>query len=130
MPATKKKQMTILLVDDDYPNLELYRLAFSMHGHKVLTAASGADALEVFAEEKPDAVLVDLILGDMVGTELIERMRHVYDGARFFLLSEADPAVLAGAAQRSGVVGFPKLGVPVGQVVRTITDSATIIHAG
>ena len=40
MPAADSAHMTILLVDDDLPNLELYRLAFSMHGHKVLTAAS------------------------------------------------------------------------------------------
>ena len=80
--------MTILLVDDYLPNLELYRLAFSMHGHKVLTAASGAEALQLYGAEKPDAVLCDLILGDMVGTEAIDRMRRMRPAA-FYLLSEA-----------------------------------------
>jgi CheY-like chemotaxis protein len=121
--------MKVLLVDDDLPSLELYRLAFSMHGHTVLTAASGAEAVEVFAEERPDVVVCDLILGDMVGTEAIERMRHVAD-SRFFLLSEAEPAVLSSAANQSGVVGFPKLGAPVGHVVRTITESPQLINAG
>ena len=113
--------MTILLVDDDLPHLELYRLAFSMHGHKVLTAASGAEALQLYGAEKPDAVLCDLILGDMVGTEAIERMRRMHP-ADFYLLSEAEPVVLQSAAQRSGVQCFQKLGVPVGEVVKTITD--------
>ncbi len=122
--------MKILLVDDDVPNLELYRLAFTMHGHQVLVAASGAEAVKIFAEETPDAVLVDLILGDMVGTEAIERMRRLHDDTRFFLLSEAEPSVLAGAARRSGVIAFPKLGVPVGQVVRTIVGSRDFLHAG
>ncbi len=134
MPATKianqSKRLTILLVDDDSPNLELYRLAFTMHGHRVLTAASGAEALEIFAEQMPDAVLCDLILGDMVGTEVIQRMRRLHGDTRFFLLSEAEPVVLADAARRSGVIAFPKLGLPVGQVVRAIIASGQFIHAG
>jgi CheY-like chemotaxis protein len=129
MPATTIKHMKVLLVDDDLPSRELYRLAFSMHGHTVLTAASGAEAVEVFTEEQPDAVLVDLILGDMVGTEAIERMRRIAD-ARFFLLSEADPAVLSSAAHQCGVIAFPKLGSPVGHVVRTITESPQFIKVG
>jgi len=117
------RELKILLVEDDLPNLELYRLAFSMHGHRVLTAVSGAEALEVFREEKPDAVIVDLILGDMVGTEAIDRMRGL-GAARFYLLSEAEPAVLSSAAAKCGVVGFQKLGTPVPEVVRTVIDEA------
>jgi CheY-like chemotaxis protein len=113
--------MTILLVDDDLPNLELYRLAFTMHGHRVLTAASGAEAIQVFRADQPDAVLVDLILGDMVGTEAIDRMRSA-GHANFYLLSEAEPVVLHTAAERSGVHGFQKLGVPVGELVQRVSD--------
>lgn len=112
--------MTVLLVDDDMPNLELYRLAFSMRGHKVLTAASGEEAVAIFGEQRPDAVIMDLILGDMVGTEAIDRMRAVGE-ARFYLLSEAEPAVLDSAANRAGVPRFQKLGVPVGEIVKTVT---------
>jgi CheY-like chemotaxis protein len=113
--------MRVLLVDDDTPNLELYRLAFSMRGHTVLTAHSGEQAVALFTSEKPDAVICDLILGDMVGTEAIERMRALGD-ARFYLLSEAEPIVLSTAAERSGVTGFQKLGVPVSDVVRAVSE--------
>ncbi len=113
--------MRVLLVDDDTPNLELYRLAFSMRGHAVLTAHSGAQGIQLFTAERPDAVICDLILGDMVGTEAIERMRGVGE-ARFYLLSEADPSVLSTAAERSGVTGFQKLGVPVSDVVRAVSE--------
>ena len=115
--------MKILLVDDDTPNLELYRLAFTMRGHAVITAHSGEQALEMYLSEHPDAVLCDLILGDMVGTEAIERMRAMRTvDSRFYLLSEAEPIVLTTAAERSGVTGFQKLGVPVSDVVRVVTE--------
>ncbi|MFN2463087.1 MAG: response regulator [Candidatus Dormibacteria bacterium] len=120
MPADASKPvMKVLLVDDDTPNLELYRLAFTMRGHQVLTAHSGGQAIEVFTAEHPDAVICDLILGDMVGTEAIAKMRAVRD-CRFYLLSEAEPVVLSSAAERSGVTGFQKLGVPVSDVVNAV----------
>jgi len=120
MGSLDTKPMKVLLVDDDLPNLELYRLAFTMYGHKVITAVSGTQAVEVFGAEHPDAVIVDLILGDMVGTEAIDRMRQVGD-ASFYLLSEAEPVVLQSAASRSGVRGFQKIGLPVGDVVRAVS---------
>ena len=121
MGSTKIRPMKVLLVDDEVPDLELYRLAFTMHGHNVVTAASGKQAVEIFGSEHPDAVLVDLILGDMVGTEAIARMREIGD-ATFYLLSEAEPMVLDSAAKRSGVRGFQKIGVPVGEVVREVSS--------
>ncbi len=118
---TEIKPLKVLLVDDELPDLELYRLAFTMHGHHVVTAASGMQAVEIFGTERPDAVLVDLILGDMVGTEAIARMREIGD-ATFYLLSEAEPVVLDNAAKRSGVRGFQKIGIPVGEVVRAVSS--------
>lgn len=112
--------MKVLLVDDDTPNLELYRLAFGMHGHTVLTANSGAEGVKLFESEAPDVVVVDLILGDMVGTEVIERMRATRPDCLFYLLSEAEPAVLESAANRAGVARFQKLGVPVGELVKRV----------
>ncbi|HEY8740997.1 MAG TPA: response regulator [Candidatus Dormibacteraeota bacterium] len=122
MPAeVKRTHMKVLIVDDDTPNLELYRLAFTMRGHTVHTAHSGEQGVELFKTESPDAVLCDLILGDMVGTEAIARMREL-GSAQFYLLSEAEPAVLSNAAERSGVTGFQKLGVPVSAVVRAVSE--------
>jgi CheY-like chemotaxis protein len=121
MGSTEIKPMKVLLVDDELPDLELYSLAFMMHGHDVVTAGSGEQAVEVFGIEHPDAVLVDLILGDMVGTEAIERMREIGD-ASFYLLSEAEPVVLDSAAKRSGVTCFQKVGIPVGEVVRAVSS--------
>jgi DNA-binding response OmpR family regulator len=122
MTPSEGKQMKVLLVDDDTPNLELYRLAFTMRGHQVLTAMSGSEGLKVFEQERPDAVIVDLILGDMVGTEVIARMREVQDSS-FYILSETDSAILNSAARKAGVHGFQKLGVPVGEVVKVVSEN-------
>lgn len=122
MAVEEPTSMKVLLVDDELPDLELYRLAFTMHGHTVLTAASGTQAVQIFDDEHPDAVVVDLILGDMVGTEAIDRMRELGD-ASFYLLSGAEPVVLDNAARRSGVRSFQKIGIPVGELVRQVSSA-------
>ena len=124
MASPGTPSIKVLLVDDDLPNLELYRLAFTMYGHQVVTAESGTQAVEIFGSEHPDAVIVDLILGDMVGTEVIDRMRKMGE-ATFYLLSEAEPLVLDGAARRTGVKGFRRIGVPVGDVVRAVSAASS-----
>ena len=50
----------------------------------------------------------------------IDRMRQIGE-ADFYLLSEAEPVVLDSAAKRSGVRGFQKIGLPVGDVVRAVS---------
>jgi DNA-binding response OmpR family regulator len=122
MGSEETKPMKVLLVDDERNDLELYSLAFTIRGHDVVTAGSGSRAVEIFGIEHPDAVLVDLILGDMVGTEAIARMREIGD-ASFYLLSDAERRVLDSAAEQSGVRGFQKSGVPVGQVVREVSSA-------
>ena len=52
----------ILFVEDDQSLLFLYRRVFSRMGYDVLTAVDGEQALQVFREDPPDVVVVDVKL--------------------------------------------------------------------
>jgi len=58
----EKKEIKILLVDDDIDLLEQHKLLFEANGFKIVTAESGKDGWEVFKREKPDACVLDLIM--------------------------------------------------------------------
>lgn len=62
-------QHLILVVDDDSANLSMFEVLLEQQGYSVLTAASGFEALEVFAEcsPKPSCVLLDVTLPDISG---------------------------------------------------------------
>jgi len=66
----------ILVVDDQKDLLELLDMALSQEGYVVRTAASGSDALAMMAAEKPDLILLDIILGDMSGIKLTTKFKN------------------------------------------------------
>jgi len=68
---------TILVVDDQTDTLESVRLLLEREGHRVLTAASGARALELLRTEKVHLALVDYLMPRMRGDELVVRIREV-----------------------------------------------------
>ena len=66
----------ILVVDDepDITALVAYHLARA--GYRVSTAANGQDALKAAREERPDVVVLDLMLPRMSGGQLLDQMRQ------------------------------------------------------
>ena len=65
----------VLVVDDEDDIRELARLSLEHVGqHSVLVAGSGREALEVAARERPDAILLDVMMPDLDGLEVLERL--------------------------------------------------------
>lgn len=71
----------ILTVDDEPDVLELIRFHLSKAGFEVVQAATGRQALEMIHEEKPDLVLLDLMLPDIDGFGVCELLRRNPDTA-------------------------------------------------
>jgi two-component system, OmpR family, alkaline phosphatase synthesis response regulator PhoP len=69
-------QATILTVDDERDVLELIRFHLVKAGHRVLMAASGREALDVIRAQRPDLVLMDLMLPDIDGFGVCEILRR------------------------------------------------------
>jgi adenylate cyclase len=65
----------ILVVDDTPQNVKLLADLLTVKGYAVLTAASGAEALAVVGRERPDLVLLDVVMPEMSGYEVCRRLR-------------------------------------------------------
>ena len=69
-------QFTVLAVDDDVPlNLLLVEKMLSRYKFRVKKANSGSEALEMIKEELPSVVLLDLLMPNMDGYEVLARLR-------------------------------------------------------
>jgi two-component system KDP operon response regulator KdpE len=66
----------ILAVDDDPKILRLLRIELTAQGFQVLTAERGPEALEVIERQRPDLVVLDLIMPGMDGLEVLKRVRE------------------------------------------------------
>ena len=64
----------VLVVDDDPDARDLVKAMISDSGCKIQTASNGREALEQIARVKPDAVILDLMLPEMDGFEVMHRM--------------------------------------------------------
>ena len=65
----------ILLIDDEYEILELAKLRLRSEGFEVVTAANGQEGLEKVRTEKPNLVLMDLIMPVMDGYGFLKELR-------------------------------------------------------
>jgi DNA-binding response OmpR family regulator len=66
----------VLVVEDDEPIRTLVAEVVRLQGHDVLEAANGAQAIELASSGQPDLVLVDWVLPDISGTEVILELRR------------------------------------------------------
>lgn len=72
-----KKTLKILVVDDTEANVRLLEGFISRQGHEVISAVNGREAIEVFEREKPDLVLMDVMMPEMDGYEATQKIREI-----------------------------------------------------
>ncbi len=65
----------ILVVDDDIDTLRLVGLMLQRQGYQIAAANNGQQALAMAESEKPDLILLDLMMPDMDGYEVARRLR-------------------------------------------------------
>ena len=73
--ATDGTPARVLIVDDDQDNRELLQIMLRWEGFVTATAESGREALATVKERPPHVVLVDLMMPDMDGYEVVRRMK-------------------------------------------------------
>lgn len=70
-----KPSPKILVVDDEAKNRELLAILLESEGYEVLHAASGLEALKSVADVPPDVILLDVMMPDMDGIEVCEKLK-------------------------------------------------------
>mgnify|MGYP000377394703 CR=1 FL=1 len=84
----KNGKPVILCVDDDKDILETLKVVLEANGYSVRTAGTGEAAFTVWQAEKPDLVIVDLMMEEVdAGTSLVMRLKAQGNTAPVFLLS-------------------------------------------
>jgi len=65
----------ILVVDDDLVALRMMRLSLESEGFQVSTASSAFEALRVIQTEQPDLIVLDVMMPDMDGVQMLRHLR-------------------------------------------------------
>jgi len=78
---------TILVVDDDPHIREIVEFSLAKAGFRVLLAEDGKAGLETFDRQQPDLVVLDVLMPEMDGTEVIKKLRETSQTPVIFLTS-------------------------------------------
>ncbi len=85
-----EQSKTILIMDDDANILQVAGFALKKAGYEVVYARDGREALSVFAEAKPDLVVLDVMMPEMDGTEVCKIICSQSEVPIIFLSSRDD----------------------------------------
>lgn len=105
MDATSKK---VLIVEDDTLLLVTLTHQFEDAGYVVVSADNGEDGIERFVAEKPDAVVMDVMMPRKDGVEMLEEIKARVPDTKvpFIVLSNANDMDYVARAMGLGAVAY------------------------
>jgi len=96
----------ILLVDDSGLARRSSRRILERAGYLVVEAEDGMSAIEQYFVEKPDVVLLDLVMKGMYGLDVLAKLREMDPDARVVVLSADIQTSSREMVQAAGAAGF------------------------
>jgi len=69
------KNAKLLLVEDDIPLRDMYQARLVMDGYEVILASNGEEALARAVEDKPDLILLDIMMPKISGFDVLEILK-------------------------------------------------------
>lgn len=77
----------ILIIEDSPDVLDMYNVKFSSENYNVITAKDGEEGMKKILEEKPDIILLDIIMPNMNGLEMLKKIKDEGIKANIIVLS-------------------------------------------
>jgi two-component system response regulator AdeR len=92
-----KQDYKIAIIEDDIAIVQMYRTKFEHSGYVVETAGDGIAGLKLIADFKPDIILLDIMMPNMNGLEMMSSLRRQPEGrnAKVIILTNMGDAETA-----------------------------------
>ena len=97
-------QRTIMVVDDNPDIITIVKTILEGKGYHVLSASSGQELLNLLTDGKPDLIILDIMMPEMDGLEVLGRLKAVTETASIPVI------LLTAKVQYEDVLGGYKLG--------------------
>jgi FixJ family two-component response regulator len=119
----------ILIIDDEQPTLNMFRLLLTAFGYEILTAVNGAEGLATFERERPSVVLTDIKMPVMDGIEVLKRIKELDPHAEVIVITghgDMDLAIRALNLDATDFINKPVQRVALSQALRRAEERIAI----
>jgi two-component system, chemotaxis family, chemotaxis protein CheY len=113
---------TILVVDDSSLTRRTLRKIIEPCGHEVIEASGGQAAIELYTQDKPSMVFLDLVMTGMSGMELLTRLREIDHQACVVIASADIQTTTRNMAINAGAQGYIIKPFVVNQIISIIDE--------
>lgn len=113
----------ILLVDDSGLARRSMRRILEGAGYSVVEAEDGLSALERYSLERPDVVLLDLVMKGMYGLDVLSKLREMDASARVIVVSADVQTSSRDLVRDAGAAGFLNKPIDASEVVQMVQDA-------
>jgi len=115
----------ILIVDDSALSRRMLRRILESAGYEVVEADDGMTALEVYFLEKPDLVLLDLVMKGMYGLDVLVKLREMDPKALVVVASADIQSSTRTMVDEAGALGFINKPFVTEQVIASVEAALT-----
>jgi two-component system chemotaxis response regulator CheY len=115
----------IMIVDDSAYARRVHRSILERAGHAVIEASTGTTAIESFAVERPELVLLDLSMEDIGGLDVLRTLREIDPEARVVVVSADVQRTTEQAAKTGGANRFVGKPASPEQLMAVVNDVLT-----
>jgi len=100
--------MKVLIIDDEETILKMYGTKLSMAKIEVLTSEDGQKGIEMAAKEKPDVILLDIIMPNINGLDVVKmlKIRDETKNIPVYLLTNLPQEASGEKAKELGAAGY------------------------
>jgi DNA-binding response OmpR family regulator len=125
MPSPK----TVLIVDDDYDLVEGLRMVLERQGFKVLRASNGHEGKAAIYNQRPDLVILDMMMPRMGGYPVLEHFKGKPDAPPIIMITANEGSRHKAYAEYLGVVDYIRKPFAMERLLETVnrvlsTDAA------
>src|SRR5438132_11413722 len=121
---------TILIVDDDYELSDGLRTVLERQGFRVLQARDGQQGKQVIYQQRPDLVILDMMMPKMGGYPVLEHFRDKKDAPTIIMITANEGSRHKAYAEYLGVVDYIRKPFAMERLLETVHKALGTNAAG
>ncbi|MDI9637079.1 response regulator transcription factor [Geitlerinema splendidum] len=125
-----KTSVEVLIVDDDDLIRDNLGSILERSGFQVITAANGQQALEILAKQRPDILVLDVLMPNMNGRDLLRQLRQKSDWLPVIMLTQVGDAAERAMALEEGADDYINKPFDIHELIARIKTVLRRIQVG